>query len=635
MKASCVASLFSVLRQTSWHVPTALFTLCLFAMAPNASAVETCPPKAPVATGSRATVVYDPADSSMKACVAGAWLALSGGGGGGGPLDGLTDVTITAPALNHVLLYNGGAWVNSPVTVTESDPQVGTLTANKWCAANAGATAIDCTQDAPSGGGTSSGSAGYVQFSGGSGAFASDSNLVWDNTNKGLGVGRAVGPSETAVLRNEAGKGVMIGGGTTGNDGTTALYVHANAAAQYGLILRPAASATVPVLDIQSDDGSASLLTVLSSGRVGIGTATPMTALHVKGGEAGIFLEETTGGANNEAYLVHYNNNFQIQNRPSNNSFSVVPYSLDIRAPASTIVASSSGNVGIGTPSPATRFSVSPSSTSPEFRIYSDCGGLSYTAVSLIGGAADCSTYNLLSDGNHLFINRPTGKIYFRSSNVDQMILGSTGLSVVGAISSGGNIIADASASIGNGPSAFSIFTLSSKTASGVGYNPYIQWYRDATRQAYMGWGTPGASFHIQMESGNQLQITNPWGAVFSSDDVRKPSGGAFVASSDARLKDIGEPYMAGLDAIAKLNPVNYRYKKDNPRNEPSNKDFVGLVAQDVEQVFPKAVKQDRDGYLSLDPSEFTYALINAVKELKAANDQLRAEFEAYKAANP
>lgn len=37
-------------------------------------------------------------------------------------------------------------------TATESDPQVSTLTANKWCAANAGGTAIDCTQDAPSGG---------------------------------------------------------------------------------------------------------------------------------------------------------------------------------------------------------------------------------------------------------------------------------------------------------------------------------------------------------------------------------------------------------------------------------------------------------------------------------------------------
>lgn len=281
-------------------------------MAPHAGATATCPPKGPVAANSRVTVVYDPADSSMKACVAGSWLALSGGGGGGGPLDGLTDVTISSPALNHVLLYNGGAWVNAPVTVSEADPQVGTLTANKWCAANAGATAIDCTQDAPSGGSTSSGSAGYVQFSGGSGAFASDSNLVWDNTNKGLGVGRAVGPSETAVLRNAAGKGVMIGGGTTGNDGTTALYVHANAAAQYGLIVRPAASATAPVLDIQTNDGSSSMLTVSPTGNVGIGTASPGFHLSAISGPAEVtanrhgLLVQTSSDSVNSAPIRFY-----------------------------------------------------------------------------------------------------------------------------------------------------------------------------------------------------------------------------------------------------------------------------------------------------------------------------------------
>ena len=37
---------------------------------------------------------------------------------------------------------------SAPV-VSETDPEVGTLTASKWCAANAGGTAIDCTQSAP------------------------------------------------------------------------------------------------------------------------------------------------------------------------------------------------------------------------------------------------------------------------------------------------------------------------------------------------------------------------------------------------------------------------------------------------------------------------------------------------------
>jgi hypothetical protein len=178
--------------------------------------------------------------------------------------------------------------------------------------------------------------------------------------------------------------------------------------------------------------------------------------------------------------------------------------------------------------------------------------------------------------------------------------------------------------------------------SNAANFNPYIAWFNGAVRSAYLGWGVPGTQFQLWMENGNQLAIGNPWGAVFTHDDVRKPSGGAFVASSDARLKNIGEPYVTGLDALIQLKPINYRYKKGNPRNEPSDKDFVGLIAQDVQKVFPAAVREERDGYLSLDSSEFTYALINAIKDLKAANDNqtaelrdLRAEFEAYKSAHP
>ena len=100
-------------------------------------------------------------------------------------------------------------------------------------------------------------------------------------------------------------------------------------------------------------------------------------------------------------------------------------------------------------------------------------------------------------------------------------------------------------------------------------------------------------------------------------------SGGSFVASSDARLKDLKGDYTKGLTDIEKLNPVRYNYKAGNPRKEPSGKEYVGLIAQDVQKIFPDAVKEERDGYLSLDPSQFTYALINAVQELKAANDNL------------
>jgi Chaperone of endosialidase len=53
----------------------------------------------------------------------------------------------------HVMQFcDGSAWISMAAAATylsETDPKVGTLTALKWCATNAGGTAIDCTQDAP------------------------------------------------------------------------------------------------------------------------------------------------------------------------------------------------------------------------------------------------------------------------------------------------------------------------------------------------------------------------------------------------------------------------------------------------------------------------------------------------------
>lgn len=47
---------------------------------------------------------------------------------------------------------NGTDWVNmGSSSASETDPQVGTLTGTKWCVANAGGTAIDCTANAPGG----------------------------------------------------------------------------------------------------------------------------------------------------------------------------------------------------------------------------------------------------------------------------------------------------------------------------------------------------------------------------------------------------------------------------------------------------------------------------------------------------
>lgn len=195
-------------------------TLALLAFAEPAYASD-CPPKAPTVAGSRVTVVYDPVDSSMKACVAGTWLTMSGGGGGGGNLDGLTDVVITTPTANQALVYNGAAWVNAALSLTESDPKVGALTGSKWCAANAGGIAIVCNQDAPTAGASSSGAVGYVQISDGAGGFTTSGatagqQLFWDNTNKRLGIGTSAPNTLLDINGSATGAAFRVRGGAVG-----------------------------------------------------------------------------------------------------------------------------------------------------------------------------------------------------------------------------------------------------------------------------------------------------------------------------------------------------------------------------------------------------------------------------------
>ena len=80
---------------------------------------------------------------------------------------------------------------------------------------------------------------------------------------------------------------------------------------------------------------------------------------------------------------------------------------------------------------------------------------------------------------------------------------------------------------------------------------------------------------------------------------------------SDKRLKNIGEKYTAGLAELKKLDFFHYTFKGDENKTP-----HVGVIAQDLEKVFPEAISKDENGYLSIRCEDMFYAVINAVKEL-------------------
>ena len=80
---------------------------------------------------------------------------------------------------------------------------------------------------------------------------------------------------------------------------------------------------------------------------------------------------------------------------------------------------------------------------------------------------------------------------------------------------------------------------------------------------------------------------------------------------SDRRLKYVGSESTSGLDKIRQLKVFNYTFKKDKKKVP-----HVGVIAQDLQKVFPNAVKKGVDGFLTIRMEDMFYAMINAIKEL-------------------
>ena len=142
--------------------------------------------------------------------------------------------------------------------------------------------------------------------------------------------------------------------------------------------------------------------------------------------------------------------------------------------------------------------------------------------------------------------------------------------------------------------------------------------------------------FAVGYENVNGIIIENiaaPNGNIFfTAANVGKPGGGSFYATSDQRLKANIRDYDVGLGTILELNPKRYdlldrERKVRDGVDQVQIPDHVGLVAQEVQLTdLAEMVFEDRDGYLNIDNTKLTFALVNAVKELKQELDDLRAK---------
>lgn len=110
---------------------------------------------------------------------------------------------------------------------------------------------------------------------------------------------------------------------------------------------------------------------------------------------------------------------------------------------------------------------------------------------------------------------------------------------------------------------------------------------------------------------------------------VRNNNGGTLVGvcASDARFKRDVVAYSDVLERVTALRPVQFSWRADAfPGRGFGAAREAGLVAQEVEQVWPELVQTDEEGYKAVDYSTLPLLAIQAVRELNAKNGALERQ---------
>ena len=323
----------------------------------------------------------------------------------------------------------------------------------------------------------------------------------------------------------------------------------------------------------------ASSLVVASTGRVGLRTATPVLDMHANTNNTpAIRLEQNnTGGFTAQTWDIAGNEaNFFVRDVTGG---SRLPFRIRPGAPTSSIDISATGNVGIGTASPGVPL---------------DVAG---------------NTLNVGSDLNLTSRTNATTKVSRLS--IPPFTTGNLNFAYAAAATTNTDNIA----AVGGAAGGFSAATV-------------IVFHTAATTN------TDNGTERMRITSNGRVGIgtTAPDQLLSVNGDASKVGGGSWQTFSDERLKNIKGPFISGLNAVMRLQPLRYEYKPDNALGLAPVGERIGVGAQAVQKVIPEAVTPNANGYLMVNNDPIIWTMLNAIKEqqkeiveLKRQVRQLRA----------
>lgn len=354
---------------------------------------------------------------------------------------------------------------------------------------------------------------------------------------------------------------------------------------------------------IFQSNGTTEAVRIDTNQNVGIGTTNPAQKLEVNGwvrtgvgasALGGLELPFYSGSASSRTWRIRTDGS-------AYGDFSISQATTQGGATFdSKIYIDASGNVGIGTVSPLQKLQV---------ESVIAIKGSSYPALKYYNGSSVnvAEIYYGAGGGNDMVIaNYQSGPMIFSTNNAERV-----------RIDSSGNF------GIGTQPS-YKLDVVSSGTR---------------VAQFVNGTGTSGYSsiFSSIQSSGNNTSTYHFQGNTSGVGNWYLWGNGTTTFSSDQRLKKNIESTRDGyLEDLAKLRVVKYNWKNDVDGTPKE----LGLIAQDVEEVFAGLVQddigqisdEDTTIYKQLKVSVLPFMMLKAIQELKTIVDAQSAEITALKA---
>jgi hypothetical protein len=103
----------------------------------------------------------------------------------------------------------------------------------------------------------------------------------------------------------------------------------------------------------------------------------------------------------------------------------------------------------------------------------------------------------------------------------------------------------------------------------------------------------------------------------------RDSSGGviavSFTSTSDINLKTNIKPIVSPISKLLELNGVTFDWKE-------TKESSIGVIAQEVERVFPELIKETNDNYKTVNYNGLVGVLIEAIKEQQNQIEELKSQ---------